>query len=900
MGNWRRFFERNRHDEDLSRELDSYVTHEIDENLARGMSPDAARQAALQKLGNSTSVREVIFEMNTVRSIDTLWQDLKFGLRQLRLRPGFAVTAVLSLALGIGANTAIFTLVDQIVLRLLPVHNARELVQLRADGGRFGSNTGDGEHTFSYPIYLRFHDRNTVFTDLTGERVERASLTGADRAEMISVGMVAGNYFQVLGVSQHLGRLITPEDNQTRNGHPVAVLQYDFWRNRFAGRPDIVGSTIRLNGSPFTVIGIGAPQFEGTIRGASTQVWVPVMMKPVITPTWDALDDERYSWFYLLGRLKPGVNIEQAQAASRVLYRQLQEEELKGEYFQKFPEARTRFLRQNFALEPAGQGQSWVRAGVAGPLVILQLLVGVVLLIACINVANLLLARAAARQREIAIRGSLGAGRARLVRQFVMENLVLAAAGGTTGLLLSVWMTKGLLRILPFDPANSSLSATPDLRILIFTAGITCLTVLFFGLVPAFQGSRVSPGTTLKEEAGAIAGGHGHARLRKVFVALQVGLACVLLVGAGLFARTLQNLKSVDLGFNIENVVTFSVRPATVYDGGRKLQVYQSIINGLAAVPGVKAVGANRERLLTGGRWDSAITIPGVQGKNGSAPWSFFNAVTPGYFDALGIPIKAGRDLSWSDWGSGRKLCLINEALVNDYLGGANPVGRLIAQGEKKDPNMEIIGVFGNARYDGIRESIPPQVFVSLDSKIDVVNAVNVYARVLGDPRQLMSQVRERVRHFDANLVVSDIRTLDEQLNLRLSNERLLSFLSVGFAILATILAMVGLYGVLAFVVSRRTRELGIRMALGAERSSVVRLVLQEMLPFMLLGIAGGLVAGVLAGRYVESQLFGVKAADAVVFLITITTLVIVSTSAAFVPAWRASRIDPIRALRYE
>lgn len=900
MANWRGFSERKRRDEDLSRELDSYLAHEIDDNLARGMNSAAAREAALRKLGNPTCVREVIYEMNSVRPIDSLWRDLKFGLRQLRLKPGFALTAVLSLALGIGANTAIFTLVDQILLRLLPVHNPRELVQLRLEGGRFGSNTGDGEHTFSYLAYRHFSERNTVFAGLTGERIERASLTGEHQAEMISVGMVAGNYFQVLGVLPHVGRLLTSDDDQMRNGHPVAVLQYDFWRSRFAGARAIIGSTIRLNGSPFTVIGVGASHFDGTVSGAATQVWVPVMMKPVITPTWDALDDERYSWFYLFGRLKPGVNTDQAQAALRVLYRQLQEEELKGEYFQKFPEARGRFLRQNLTLEPAGRGQSWLRTGVARPLIILQLLVGVVLLIACINVANLLLARGAARQREIAIRGSLGAGRGQLIRQFLVENLVLAAAGGATGLLFSLWITKGLLRILPFDSANSTLSASPDLRILAFTGGITCLTALLFGLVPAFQGSQVTPGVTLKEEAGAITGGHGHARLRKVFVALQVGLSCVLLVGAGLFARTLQNLKSVDPGFDIEKIVTFSVRPATVYDSGRKLQVYRSLIEGLAVLPGVRAVGANRERLLTGGHWDSAVTIPGVQGKDGRAPWSFFNAVTPGYFEALRIPIRAGRDLSWADWGGGKRICLVNEALANAYLGGVNAVGRLMAQGEKKTPDMEIIGVFGDARYDDVRGQVPPQVFVSLDAKIDFVSGINVYARVLGDPKQFVSQVREQVRHIDPNLVVSDMRTLDEQLNMRLSNERLLSFLSVGFAALANVLAMVGLYGVLAFAVTRRTRELGIRMALGAERGSVVRSVLQEMLPVMLLGIGGGVLASALCGRYVESQLFGVKANDPAVFFVTIGTLLITSMSAAFVPAWRASRIDPIRALRYE
>jgi predicted permease len=423
---------------------------------------------------------------------------------------------------------------------------------------------------------------------------------------------------------------------------------------------------------------------------------------------------------------------------------------------------------------------------------------------------------------------------------------------------------------------------------------------LFFGLVPALQGAQVSPGTVLKEEAGSIAG--GHVRLRKFFVALQVGLSCLLLIGAGLFARTFQNLKNVDLGFNTENVVTFGVRPATVYDDARKIQTYRSLVEGLGAVPGVKAVGANIQMLLTGGRWDSYITIPGVDSGEGNRPWpwSFFNAITPGYFDALGIPIKAGRDLRWNDWGGSKKLCLVNDALVNEYLGGANAVGRLMAQGTRNTPDTEIIGVFRDARYEDVRGAIPRQVFVSMDSVIRTISGVNVFARIQGDPRVVMPQLREQARRVDSNLIVTDIRTLDDQLNRRLSNERLLSFLSVGFAFLASLLAIIGLHGVLSFVVARRTREIGIRIALGADKVRVIRLIMMEMLPVILFGIAAGVITGLLCGRFVENQLFGVKAADPPVFVIGAAVLLTASTLAAFIPAWRASRIDPMDSLRHE
>ncbi|HMJ62531.1 MAG TPA: ABC transporter permease, partial [Bryobacteraceae bacterium] len=512
------------------------------------------------------------------------------------------------------------------------------------------SNNGDNVNTFSYPTYLALRDRNTVFSGITGQRVERASLVGQDRSEAIGVGLVAGNYFSVLGVRAQLGRLLAPEDNQTRNGHAVAVLQYDFWRSRFASAPEIVGSTIHLNGAAFTVIGVSAPDFEGTDVGVPAQVWVPVMMKPTLTPSADELDNERSSWFYLFGRLKPGVTREQAQAAMRLLYRQRQREELNGEFFQKFPDARRLFLRQNFTLIPAARGQSSLRFQFERPLIVLQWLVGVVLLIACANVANLLLARAAAREREVAIRGALGASRGQIVRQFFIESLILACSGGIAGLVLSSWLARVLVRLLPFDPANLSLSTTPDLRVLLFTGGLTLLTAFLFGIIPALHGSRAAPGVILKEEAGSIAGGHGRVRLRKAFVTLQVALSCLLLIAAGLFARTLDNLRNVNLGFTTENVATFGVRPAILYSDGHKLQVYRTLMETLASVPGVTAVGANRTRLPTGNEWDSGIALPGAETKPGDHTWSFFNAVTPGYFAALGIPIKAGRDLNWRDW----------------------------------------------------------------------------------------------------------------------------------------------------------------------------------------------------------------------------------------------------------
>jgi predicted permease len=833
--------------------------------------------------------------------LELLRQDFRYGIRLLRLNPGFTATAVLSLALGIAANTSIFTLLDQVLLRLLPVHNPRELVQFRMEGGRVGSQNGDGLHTFSYPMYEAFRDRNTVFSGLTGQYPERLSLFADERGELVEMGWVAANFFQVLGVEPSLGRVLNVDDDRAGGGAPVVVLQYDFWQSRFGGRHDVMGGTIRLNGSPFTVVGVAAPTFGGTNAGLLTQVWAPVTAKTAMTPDWPQdLKNERYHWFYLFARVKPGMTLERAQAAMRVLHDQRKQEELAGEFFSKFPDTRDRFLRQSLTLVPADRGLSSLRGTFERPLVVLQWLVGVVLLIACTNVAGLLLARSAARQREIAIRGALGASRGQVIRQLFVESAVLAVAGGVAGLFLSMVLTQGLVRFLPYDRAMLTLSTTPDARILLFTTAVTLAAAFVFGLLPAFRGSQVQPSATLKEAAGSVAGGQGHVRLRKAFIAVQVSLSLLLLIGAGLFVRTLDNLRRVDLGFATKNVAMFGVRPATQYDDARKLHVFRTLIESIQAVPGVKAAGANTSRLLTGGRWDSQITIPGTQSRDGNVPWSFFNAVTPGYFEALGIPITMGRDFTWGDWGAGRKLCLVNEALVTEYMDGAHPVGRQIGQGRAVAADLEIVGVFANARYHDVRGQIPRQTFVNLDSRIRSVGSVNVYARIEGDPRRVLPLLRDAVRRVDSNLVIFDMRMMDEQLNRRLANERMLSFLSSGFAILAMLLAVVGLHGVLAFIVTRRTREIGIRIALGAKQGSVVRLVMQEMLGVILLGLAAGATAAYLSGSYVETHLFGIKARDWPVFAVSVTTVLAAALVAAFAPARRAARISPVTALRFE
>jgi predicted permease len=897
---WRRYLERARRDDDLSAEIAHYVAQETDDNIARGMSAGAARAAALRKFGNRTAIHEAVYGMNTINWLDVVTQDLRYGLRQLRLRPGFALAAIVSLALGIGANTAIFTLVDQLLLRLLPVERPGELVQLRVDGARPGGNWGDGLHTFPYPTYLAIRDRNTAFSGVTGQRIESANLLDDKGGESINVALVAGNYFQVLGVRPHLGRLLLPDDDRLLNGHPVAVLQYDFWQSQYQGRPQLVGETIRLNGRPFTVVGIAARGFEGTTVGVPTKVFVPVAMQPTIAPTSPALNEERAAWFYPFARLKPGVTLAQAEASAKVLHRQRIEEELSQSYFSKFPESRASLLQQTFSLEPADRGDSGLRLRFERPLIVLEWLAAVVLLIACANIAGLLLARGAARQRDLAIRRAIGAGRGRIIGQLFAESALLAVAGAISGLILGTWLTQLLIALLPVGTSDLSLSATPDLRVLAFTIVVTAITAILFGLVPAWQNSQLAPVATLREESGAIAGGRTHVRLRKLFVAMQVGLSAVLLLGAGLFVRSLTNLQRVELGLRPENVVTFQAGPAVPYDNARKLQAYRAIVEGLANVPGVVAVGANRSALFTGGRSDGTLNIAGRDDAGQESPFTFFNAVTPGYFDALGIPVKTGTDFSWRDWGSGKRQALVNQALTDAYFGGMAPLGRMVGQGSRSPTNIEIVGVFGNARYHDVRGDFPRQTFLNLDSVIERISRVSVYARTAGDPHQVMPTLRAAVHRVDPNFVVSGMRLLEDQIDSRMANERMLSFLSVGFAVLATILAIVGLHGVLVFQVAKRTREIGIRMALGARRGIIVRLVAREMIAVALGGLAVGLGIGYFGGRYVQSQLFGLEADDPLVFGVALTALLSAAVAATILPALRASRIDPLRALRHD
>jgi predicted permease len=640
----------------------------------------------------------------------TASNDLRFALRSFKKSPVFAAVAVLSLALGIGANTAIFTLLDQILLRLLPVKNPQELVPLSMKGFHYGSNWGG--NALSFPMYRDFKANNKVFTEMFCRFAYRVSLGYNGQTERIAGELVSGTYFPVLGVGAAVGRTFTPEEDRTPNGHPLVMLSYDYWKTRFAGDPSIAGKTVTVNGHNYTIIGVSEQGFDGVELGYTTQVFIPVMMREQVIPNSDQLgfDNRRMRWVNVFGRLKPGVTAEQAKASLQPFFHGILEMEVKEAAFKNASaDVRERFLKNIIDVLPGSQGRSYLRQKVSTPLWVLMALTGGVLLIACANVASLLIARATSRQKEIAIRLAMGAGRFRIMRQLVVESLLLSAGGAILGLVLALWTDRVLLAFLPLDTTSLKLSTTPDLRILLFTGAVALLTGIIFGLVPALQCTKPDVAPTLKDTVGGIVGGGGTVRFRKILVAAQVTLSLLLLVGAGLFIRSLRNLREMGPGFGTENLVAFNVDPSlNGYDAERAKLFYRQLTDRINGIPGVRSVGLAQMRILEDNEWDSWVTIEGYHpAKSSDTPDPYMNSIGPGYFTTLGVPILAGRDFTPRDTQMvqhGEKpdntvpiVVLVNEKFAKRYFGAAgNAIGRHVGFGidftTKMD--MEIVGVF--------------------------------------------------------------------------------------------------------------------------------------------------------------------------------------------------------------
>jgi len=865
-----------------------------------------------------------------------LARDLRYAIRGLGRSPLFTAVALASIALGIGANTAIFTLVDEVLVRMLPVKNPDELVLFSGPRNHYGSNSGG--NMLSFPMYEDF--RNNFVDTATASSTPRVSLPLPNPAptpkifsgilarrsmamvvsidgqsERVPAELVSGTYFQVLGIGAAIGRVITPDDDRERHAAPIAVLSYDYWRNRFGGDSNVLGKTITANNHSLTIVGVSQAGFDGVDIGYVPNLRVPVTMKAEMTPNWDDMDNRRSRWVNVFARLKPGVSREQALGVLQPYFHGLLEQEVLGPAFSTAtPYTRDQFLKGAMELLPAAQGRSPIRQQLSQPLRMLLGIVAGVLLIACANVASLLIARAATRQKEIAVRLALGASRARIVGQLLVESVLLAAIGGLLGLVIASWTVRFLLEFLPTSETPHVITGALNYRVLAFNFGLALTTGLLFGLVPALRSTKPSLAPTLKDQVGSVVG--GGVRLRKALVVAQVSISVLLLISAGLFVRTLRNLRVLDLGIKPERMIAYNIAPAASgYTPERIAPFYKSMVQRLGSEPGVQSVAFANMGLLEGNEWDSTVTVEGYQTQQGEFVNPYCNAISPGYFKTLGVPVLRGREFDERDEGAapagppntndgrgnGYSHVIVNESFAKKYFGETDPIGRHLGfGGNPGTPTpLEIVGVVRDSKYTGVRDDIPRTVFFPLLEE-RTPSSITVYVRTTADPSTGFSAAQRTVRDLDSSVPVYNLRTLERQIDRSLVVERFVATLSTAFGVLATLLAVVGLYGVMAFTVARRTREIGVRMALGAVQGDVVWLVMREVLLLVTAGMILGLAAAWGLGRVVGAQLYGVTPNDPFTIAAAAAILAAVSLAAGYIPAIRATRVNPVLALRYE
>lgn len=829
-----------------------------------------------------------------------LIQDVRYGARMLLKNPGFTFIAVFTLALGIGANTAIFSLLDQVLLRRLPVERPAELVILRSPGPLRGHASSDGDiaTSFSYPMYQRLREKNEVFAGLLARYAIPLSVSTRGQTERANGELVSGNYFETLGVKPVLGRVFNPADEQTPGGHPVAVLSYGYWERRFAKDSAILNQNILVNGHSLTVVGVSRAGFNGVQAGQTPDIFIPVMMKAQMTPNWDGLRNWNDYWMALLGRLRPGMSAQQAEAGILPVYHAALEAQLPS--VQNWPqEQRDRFVAKRILLIPGARGRQVLQSETGTPLWILFGMVLLVLLIACTNVANLLLVRGLGRRRELAIRLALGSGRWRLMRQMLIESLLLALLGGAFGLLLASWISDLLVRAVNAGGGVQGLSPGLDARVLGFTCALSILTGLLFGLLPAWRATQGDLTPALKDQSVSASFSHSQARLRKILVGAQVALTMLLLVSAGLLTRTLLNLRNIDLGLKPEQLIAFSIAPElNSYSPEKTAAFADQLSEALNALSGVQGSSAARVAVLTDNSEGSNITVEGAPPEDDRQV--NHNRVGSGYFSVMGIPLLSGREFTRADTAKSQKVAIINETAARRFFPDRNPIGRRFTYGAGNVvPDIEIVGVVKDMRYANVREETAAFVYqpYTQDEKL---GQLTFYVRTGQDALSLVPSLRQAVNRLDANLPIYDIKSVESVVNENLFGERMLAFLSICFGGLAALLAGVGLYGVLAYWVVQRSHEIGIRIALGAAPSNIRRLILGQGLKLTLAGLAVGLVAALAAAQLLSGLLYGVKTIDPLTFLNAGLLLAVIAFLACYLPARRATKVDPITALRNE
>ncbi|MDE1176739.1 MAG: ABC transporter permease [Edaphobacter sp.] len=839
--------------------------------------------------------------------MQNILSDLRYALRQLRRAPVFALTAVLTLALGIGANTAIFSLLDQALLRSLPVYKPEQLVYLQGTGkawnGHSSSHGGGIESYFSYPMYRDLRDKDAAFDSLVATSKTDVTLTRNGASEFAAAEIVSGNYFTTLGIAPALGRFFTQADDRQKDATPVIVLSYDYWQKHLSGDPSVVNDTLSLNGHPFKVIGIAGPRFHSAVWGETPALFVPMAMLGQVIPGQDRrLTDHTDRWMNIIGRMKDGVTTKQAETMSAPLWHALRADELKalGTQSRRFTDE---FLTNSHLLvQPAARGFSYNRGDYQTPLLVIMGMAALVLLIAVVNVASLLLVRSATRVREFSLRAALGARSLRIVQQLLLEGLLIGVGGGILGVVLAPLAMRVLVQRIAGDGAP--FNSTMDARLLLFNFAVALGVSVLFSLAPALQMMRPNLMLSLRAQGASATG--GHLNFRRIVVGVQIGLSLLLLVGAGLFVRTIQQLRTFDVGFRTDHTVTFGLAPRLVgYDVSRIPAMRERMIEALGAMPGVESVGATNSPLLGQSAHSGNVSFAGYK----AAPEEDINIiktnVSSGFFTTMSVPMLYGRAFTPQDDTAHPKVAIVNEALAKRYFGSAGKaLGQRLVDGDPKNPtyDTEIVGVTRDIIYADLRDEVKPSMYSPLKQAtgLDVDRSLYFYVRTQMAPTAVFANIRRTVAQVDPLLALDDLRTMDDQLNNDLQNERMIAFLAVTFGVLATLLAGVGLYGVMAYTTGQRTREIGIRMALGSSRWAVGRLVFLDVIKLASAGVIVGVPLAIALSRLLKSQLFQVSTADPLVLTVAVALVTLVAVASALLPARKAASVEPSEVLRAE